>query len=336
MANRGLIGIVACEAGKPFAEKVYNYLLEIIQKEQVEANVKLIEGKDIHFKSTDIKYILEESIRGRDIFVIQDVENSTLPYSVPENFWSLKSAIDACKRSDAHYVTAVTPVFPAARQDRSVQRESVDAALVAQELENLGTDRIITLDVHNEALICAFRRMKFENLHASKNIIDYIKNEMGTKNLVVLPPDLGAVKRANHYAKELKTPMGFVYKRRDYSKENVIEEIKVYGDFKRLKGKKLLIVDDMIDTGGTMLASAEEVKKKYEPSEIHLVCSLPLFNGNAIEKLTNAYKKGIINSVIGTDAVYHGGEGFLKANPWYKEVSVAKYFARVIFNINHY
>jgi len=333
MVSRGPLGIIACEAGRPFAEKVAGFLKQIAVKENAENHIKIIDAKETHFANTEIKTEINESIRGYDIFIVQAVENSTLPYSINDNLMALLSAIDAARRCDAHYITAILPVFPYARQDKSLVREGITASMIAKLLEDAGADRIVTLDVHNEAIAGFLRAAKFENLHASKNIIEFIRTSIGTANLVVVSPDVGGARRANHYAKELNAGLAMIHKERDYSSPSQIEKVTLLGN---VDGKNVLLVDDMIGTGGTAVKTIELLREEHKPKEIHFACSLPLLNGKAKELLAKAHKEGILTSVIGTDAVYHGGDEFLKANPWYKEVSVAKYFARVIFNINHY
>ncbi|MFO8016021.1 MAG: ribose-phosphate diphosphokinase [Candidatus Woesearchaeota archaeon] len=331
--NRGQLGIIACDSGRPFAEKIIGFLEDIIKSEKARNDVKILDTQEARFANSEIKTELNESIRGHDIYIIQDVANSVTGSSIDTNLRALKTAIDAACRCDAHYVTAVLPVFPYARQDKPLVREGITAAQVAREIEDTGAERVITLDVHNEASGGFFRRAKLENLHASKNMMGYVRENIGIDDLAVLSPDPGGVRRANHYAKALGAKLGIMYKERDYSSANHVENVALLGD---VKDKNVLIIDDMIDTAGTLVKNVELLKEKHGPKDIYFACSLPMFNGPAVERLRGAYDKGLLTSVIGTDAVYHGGENFLKENPWYREVSVAKYFAKVIFNINHH
>lgn len=326
--TRGKLSIIACESGRSFAKKVVN---EIIKKK---GEVKFISSDEVKFANSERKTVIKESIRGSDICIIQDVENSVNGCSVDENLRALKTTIDAAYRSDANYITAVIPVFPYARQDKQEGREGITAAAVAREIEDVNTDHVITLDVHNEAIAGFFRKSKFENLHASKNIIDYIiENEkmFDLKNLVVMSPDVGGARRAKHYAKKLRTSLVFAYKDRKYNTPNSVGDIQIVGE---VKGKNILIVDDMIDTAGTLIEVVNAVKKNGA-ERVYVACSLALFNGPAIERITKSYEKGYLTAVIGTDAVYHG-EDFQKKNPWYKEVSVASYFAEVIILLNQH
>ncbi|MBW2991546.1 ribose-phosphate diphosphokinase [Candidatus Woesearchaeota archaeon] len=327
--TRGKLGIIACESGKPFAQKVIEELKKIIEKKEDSNGAYLIKTKETRFTNTELKIEINESVRNKDVYIFQDVDNKTQGLSVNDNFTVLKTAIQAAKMSDAHYVTAVIPSFPYARQDKPKTRESITAAIAARELEDVGAARVITLDVHNDAIGGFFRRAIFENLHASKNFIDYINKTLGLKELVIVSPDAGAAARANHYAKKLGTKLALIHKERDYSKASTIENMRLLGD---VKGKKVFVVDDMIDTAGTLVNAAKKLKKEGA-KEIYFSASLCMLNGPAVERIEKAYKEGFITKIIGTDVIYHG-ENFADKHEWYEEISVAKYFARVIYNIN--
>lgn len=331
MFKRGELAIMACESGKPFAEKVLHQIKDIVQREGADETVHFIDSKETHFDNREIKTEVLDSIRGTDIFIIQDVENSVNGYAVDENLRALKTAIDAAWRSGAEHISVVVPTFPYARQDKAKSREGITAARVAEEIENCKATQVLTLDVHNSAIAGFFRMARFEDLHASKNIIDYVEKHIDTKNLVVLSPDAGGAPRAEHYASKLKTELGFIYKKRDYTKPNCVSESILLGD---VHGRDILLIDDMVDTGGTVVSTIELLKMEEKADKVYFACSLPLFNGKAVQKLDELYQKGYLSGLIATDAVYHGDD-FSRRYPWFLEVSVAKYFARVIFNINH-
>ena len=140
---------------------------------------------------------------------------------------------------------------------------------------------------------------------------------------------MGGAEKARFYSKAMHTDLAIVDKARDYSKTSVVESMRLVGD---VKNKDVLIPDDMISTGGTIINGAKLLKEQGA-NNIYIACSLPFFNGDAAEKLYKAYQDGYISRVIGTDAVMHG-EAFVKNNPWYDEISIAPLFARVIYNIN--
>ncbi|MEJ2048626.1 MAG: ribose-phosphate diphosphokinase [Calditrichota bacterium] len=229
------------------------------------------------------------------------------------------------------HITAVIPQYPYSRQERRKTREAMSAKLIAHLLENVGTERVLTLDIHAEAIQGFFNYTRLEDMHASGEILDFIKNNLKIdhKNLVVIGPDVGSAEKARHYSKRLGTDMAIVDKARDYSMPGKVESMRLVGE---VKNKNVLIVDDMIATGGTLLHAASLLKERGA-QDIYVAISLPFFNGNAVERIERAYQDGIIKLVIGTDAVFWG-EAFVQNTPWYREVSVAPLFAHVIYNIN--
>ncbi len=329
MVNESRLGILTCEAGRPFANKVLEKLLEKQEK------AYLIDSKETHFANSEIKTLINESIRDTDVYVFQDVENSKLPYSVNDNYLALKTAIKAAKRSQARSIIPIIPYFPYSRQDKSMAREGITAAMVAREIEDISNkiDTVVTLDVHNDAIAGFFRDANLQNLHASKQIMEYIRETFNLKDILISSADEGSVDKANHYAKNLRCALGVIYKDRNYSKSNcddsAIEKVTFLGD---CKNKDVIIIDDMICTGGTIVKNVEMLKKEKGAKSVTAACSLPLFNGPAVKRLSKAYSEGILERVIGTDAIYHGND-FQQKNPWYKEVSVAGYFAKVIKNL---
>lgn len=323
---RGELAILACESGKPFAQKIAKEISKISQRK-----ITLIQSDEIHFANTEVKSVVQESIRGRDVFVIQDVENSTNGNSIDENIRALYTMMGACHRCDASYVTAVLPAFPYARQDKNFGREDITASRVAWEIETyMGAKHVLTLDIHNKAIMGFFREARIDNLQGSHIFVPYLKKKINRENTVILPTDLGGAKRANYYAQQLGTDIAFTYKRRNYSKPNSVEEINILGN---IKGKEVIIVDDMICTGGTF-CQVVELANKLGAKKITGLCSLPLFNGDSIKKINRLYKKGYIKKIISTDAVYHG-KNFAKETPWFEEVSMSEYFAEIIHRINH-
>ncbi|MBU1198558.1 MAG: ribose-phosphate diphosphokinase [Nanoarchaeota archaeon] len=327
--TRGKLGIIACESSRHFAEKVIEQLKKITEKEKETNGDYLIKTKETQFSNTEIKTELEESIRNKDIYIFQDVENKSNGFNVNDNLFALKTAIQAAKMADAHFITAVIPAYPYARQDKPKTREGISAAMIARELEDIGAGRVITLDIHNEAIGGFFRKAILENLRASKSFMDYIKKNIGLKDLVIVAPDAGGAARANFYAKKLGTKLALIHKERDYSKTSTIENMELIGD---VEGKNVFVVDDLLDTGGTVVNAAKKLKEKGA-DKIYFAVSLALLNGPAVERIEKAYKEGFITKIIGTDVIFHGKD-FAKKHDWYEEVSLAKYFAKVIYNIN--
>lgn len=326
MIPRAPLSILSCQSGIPLAKKIVKEL-----RKRTTTDIHLIKSSQIEFANTEIKTTIDESIRGREVYIIQDIENHTEGMSTDQNLRALYTTIDACRRCDAERITAVIPSFPYARQDKQDGRDGITAARIAWELEGeMGVEHIITLDLHNTAIQGFFRKAKIDNLKGGYVLKPYLEKRItNPKKTVIMPTDLGGAKRANYYAQHLHTDIAFSYKKRNYSKPNCVENIEILGD---IKGKDVYIIDDMIDTGGTLIRSIEKAKEMGAKS-IVAVCTLALLNGNAIKEFTKLQKKNIIELVIGTDATYHSKK-FLKENDWFKEISVSKYFAEVIYRIN--
>ncbi|MHC1716830.1 MAG: ribose-phosphate diphosphokinase [Candidatus Dojkabacteria bacterium] len=326
MPPRVTLSILACHSGKHLAKKIVKKL-----SPKTKRGVKLIDSTQTIFASTEIKNVVNESIRGKDVYIIQDTENHSEGMSVDENLRSLYTSIDACRRCDARRITVVIPSYPYARQDKQDGREGITAARVAWELEGeMGADHIITVDLHNSAIQGFFRRAKIDNLRGGFVLIPYLRKLItNPEETTIIPTDLGGAKRANYFAQSLCTGIAFAYKERNYSRANCVEKIEILGE---VKNKDVYIVDDMIDTGGTLIRAIERAKEKGA-RKIHAVCTLALLNGPAIENFSRLYKEGMIDSVIGTDATYHTKE-MLKENKWFKELSIDEYLAEIIFRIN--
>jgi ribose-phosphate pyrophosphokinase len=242
---------------------------------------------------------------------------------------ALKTAINAAKLANAHYITAVIPVYPYARQDKPKTREGISAAMIARELEDCGVSRIITLDVHNEAIAGFFRSATLENLRASMELIDYAKNNLDVNNLIVVAADVGAAPRANFFAGRLGTKLAIMHKERDYSKANSVENMTLVGN---VVDKDVLVVEDMIDTAGTLVITAKKLKESGA-KRVFFAASLAMLNGPAVDRINKAYEEGFITRVIGTNVIFREKD-FAKEHPWYDEVKLENYFARVIYNIN--
>lgn len=327
--HRGRLSIVACNSGKPFASRVERSLIELIQAEDGVSEPVIRQSQEVTFANGEVKTVIEENIRGDDVYVFQCVDDPQSDKSINDNLMALVTAVNAVYQSDPDRITAVIPQFPYSRQERKKGREPITARLVANLLETAGADRVITLDIHAEAIEGFFERAILEDLHASRAIIAYIEKNVPKSNLCIVAPDTGGADMARYYSNVFQCPLAVVDKARDYSKASVVESMRLVGD---VEGKRILLPDDLIATGGTLI-NACRLLREHGAAEIYLACSLPFFNGNAPEKLDRAHEEGLFEVLIGTDAVLHG-EAFFKAHPWYREVSVAELFAHVLFNIN--
>lgn len=327
--NRGRLSLIACESGKRFVHRVQKHLAELIKIADGQSQSLVRDSQEVRFANGEIKTTIEENIRGDDVYVFQCIDDPPSGRTVNDNYMALLTAIHAVHNSDADCITAVIPQFPYSRQERKKARESITARLVASHLEDAGTNRVITLDIHAQAIEGFFHRTLLEDLHASKDIIAFFKTQVETDRLCVVAPDTGGANMARYYSTQFKCAFAVVDKARDYSQASVIESMRLVGD---VRDKIVLMPDDLIATGGT-LVNACRLLKDHGAEKVYVACSLPFFNGDAPEKLSRAHEQGLFEMVIGTDAVDHGPD-FPARHPWYREVSVAPLFARVIFNIN--
>jgi ribose-phosphate pyrophosphokinase len=297
------------------------------------------------FPNGEIKAEILESIRGKDIYIVQDVENHyPLPFnngavskslSVNDNLMTIFVTVDAVKQAGAERITLVLPIYPYSRQHKKKGREGLTASRVGNILESLGVNRLITLDIHSREIGNAFTFMRLENLHASYQIIRHLSTmtEIQWEDLVVVSPDTGAVDRNKFYATAFNKPLALLYKERDYSRvskdalENNISEIKLLGD---VRDKTVFMADDMLGTGGTLLKAMKFLKEQGAKKVVAAI-SLPLFSGEAVNYFDQAYQEGLFFRIIGTNAIYH--EELLKRE-WYVSVNITKLFAQTISRLH--
>lgn len=240
------------------------------------------------FSDGEFQPSFEESVRGARVFII----GSTHPTS--ENLMEMLLMIDAAKRASAKHITAVMPYFGWARQDRKDKpRVPIAAKLVANLLETAGATRVITMDLHADQ-IQGFFEIPVDHLYASTIFVPYIKS-LNLENLCVASPDMGGSKRAHSYAKFLNSDVVICYKQR--KKANVIEKMELIGD---VEGKNVVLVDDMVDTAGTLVKASEIMKEKGAVS-VRAICTHAILSGSAVEKIENSP----MEELIVTDSIPH-------------------------------
>jgi ribose-phosphate pyrophosphokinase len=231
---------------------------------------------DIHrFGNSEIYVRFLQSVRGAYAFVIQ-----THAPPVNEHIVETLVMLDALKRGSARRITAVLPFFPYSRQDKKhLAREPISAKLMADLLHTAGADRVMSVDLH-AGQIQGFFDMPFDHLTAHPLILDYITQELGT-DVVITAPDAGRVGVADRFAKKLGQDLAIVHKRRDPKVHGEVETLHVVGD---VDGRRCILVDDMIDSGGTIVKAAEALKK-HGASEVYAACTHPVLSGEAVERL---------------------------------------------------
>lgn len=303
--------------------------------------------KFTQFANGEVKAEILQSVRGLRIFIVFDTANvypvdvygSDEPrvLSVNDYLMFLFTTINAVKVAGAESVHLVLPSYPYARQHKKSGREGLTASWFGRTCEFMGVERIITLDIHSQEIENSFSDLRLENLHASYQVLLQLKRLVDFKdpNLVVVSPDTGAVSRNKFYAEALHKPLAILYKERDYSKVSTnaknsnIKNIRLLGD---VKGKTVLMADDMIGTGGTLLSAMRELKA-LGAEKIICAISLPFFNGDAIDTFNTAYEEGAFFRIIGTNAVYHDER--LAQMPWFVYTDVTDLFARIISRLHH-
>lgn len=255
----------------------------------------------------------EESIRGTRVFLI----GSTNPG--PENLMELLLMLDAAKRASARHITAVIPYFGWARQDRKDKpRVPIAAKLVAKMLETAGATRIITMDLHADQ-IQGFFEKPVDHMFASTIFLPYLKS-LNLDNLTIASPDMGGSKRAYAYSKALESDVVICYKQR--AKANVISHMELIGD---VTGKNVVLVDDMVDTAGTLTKAADLMMERGALS-VRAICTHPILSGNAYERLENSK----LEELIVTDSILVAQE-----SPKIRVLSCADLFADVMTKVNH-
>lgn len=266
------------------------------------------------FSDGEISVQISESVRGKDIFIIQ-------PTCAPsnDNLIELLVMIDAFRRSSARTINAIIPYFGYARQDRkAAPRVPITAKLIANLLQTAGVDRIVTMDLH-AGQIQGFFDVPVDNLYGSIVFKDYIKQK-NLKNPIIASPDIGGVARARYFAEQLNFNLVIVDKRRE--KANISEVMNIIGD---VEGQDVILVDDMIDTAGT-ICKAAEILKQHGASTVMALGTHAVLSGNAIEKINQS----VLDEVVMTNTI-----PLLQESPKIKILSVAPLFAEVIRRINN-
>ncbi len=298
------IEVIAGNSNRPLAEAV-----------AAELKLSLSEAEVGKFSDGEISITLPQTVRGRDVFIIQ---STSIP--VNDNLMELLIMIDACKRASAGRITAVIPYFGYARQDRKARpRDPITAKLVADILTSAGADRVLTMDLH-AAQIQGFFDIPVDHLYGAPILARYFKNKMN-EDWVVVSPDVGSVGRARNFASRVDASLAIVDKRRP--KANAIEVMNVIGD---VAGKSCIMVDDMIDTAGTICQGAEALVKNGA-KEVYACCTHGVLSGPAMERLIASPIKEIV--VLDTINLPEN----VKNNPKIKVLSVAKLVAKAITTI---
>ena len=354
VGSLGLIPMAGCEA---MGDKVDYYLVKWRKEREnehkdnptfkgYERESYIVGAKCPRFGTGEAKGLLTESVRGRDLFIIVDVMNYSQTYrlfgqdnhmSPDDHFQDLKRIISAVG-GKARRLTVIMPFLYESRQHKRTSRESLDCALGLQEMVSLGVDNIITFDAHDPRVQNAIPLHGFETVQPAyqflKGLLKHVKGlQIDSDHMMVVSPDEGGMGRAVYIANVLGLDMGMFYKRRDYTRvvdgRNPIVAHEFLGT--NVKGKDLIIIDDMISSGESSLEVAADLKSRGA-NKIFLFATFGLFT-SGLEQFDKAYKDGNITRVLTTNLIYQTPE--LLQREWYIGCDMSKYIAYLIDTLNH-
>ena len=352
--------IAALESCRDLAAKVNDHIVQFRRNDMEELKRR---QEDLHYRGYDVdSYLLDcrcprfgsgeakgvvgESVRGTDVFAMVDVMNYSISYTVSgytnhmspdDHYQDLKRIIGACV-STAHRVNVIMPFLYESRQHKRTKRESLDSAMALEELAAMGVQNIITFDAHDPRVQNAIPLIGFDNFMPTYQFVKALfKREpditIDKDHLMIISPDEGAMHRAVYLANNLGVEMGMFYKRRDYSRvvdgRNPIVAHEFLGS--SVAGKSVLIIDDMISSGESMLDTCKALKER-RADKVIVCCTFGLFT-NGLEKFDEFYNKGYLDYVITTNLNYRPQA--LLDREWYLEADMSKYIAAIINSLNH-
>ena len=353
----GSLGMIPIDGCQELGGKVNDYLVKW-RKEAVaktkddvvfhdyQKETYIIDAKVPRFGSGEAKGIINESVRGKDIYLMVDVCNYSLTYSLTGNtnhmspddhFQNLKRVIAAIG-GKARRINVIMPFLYESRQHKRSSRESLDCALALQELVRMGVDNIITFDAHDPRVQNAIPLSGFETVRPTyqfiKGLLQNVPDlKIDSEHMMAISPDEGATGRAIYLANVLGLDMGMFYKRRDYTRivdgRNPIVAHEFLGS--SVEGKDVIIIDDMISSGDSILDVAKQLKAR-KANRIFAAATFGLFT-NGMKKFDEAYEQGIIHGILTTNLIYQTPE--LLSKPYYINCDLSKYIALIIDTLNH-
>ena len=353
----GPLGLIPLKSCTGLGKKVDDYLVEWRRERESEhkstiafsgyqRDSYILEANTPRFGSGEGKGTIEESVRGDDLYIMVDVCNYSLTYSLfgmtnhmspDDHFQDLKRII-AAAAGKARRINVIMPFLYESRQHKRSGRESLDCAMALQELVNMGVENIITFDAHDPRVQNAIPLKGFETVQPIYQFLKHLlKNEpdlqIDSDHMMVISPDEGGTSRAIYFANMLGLDMGMFYKRRDYTKivngRNPIVAHEFLGS--SVEGKDVLIIDDMISSGESMLDVAKELKRR-KARKVFICATFGLFTGG-LAKFDQYYLDGLIDRILTTNLVYQTPD--LLSRPYYIDVDMSKYIALIIDNLNH-
>lgn len=353
----GKLGIIPLQSCTTLGEKVDNYIArwraerhnehkDTLTFTGYEKDSYILKSACPRFGSGEAKGKLSESVRGTDLYLLVDVVNHSIEYSVcgrptmmsPDDHYSDLKRIIAAIGGKSNRITVIMPFLYESRQHKRSGRESLDCAIALQELVSMGVDNIITFDAHDPRVQNAIPLNGFENIMPTYQFIKTLLRttpnlELDSDHMMVISPDEGAMNRAIYFANHFGVDVGMFYKRRDYTTivngKNPIVAHEFLGD--SVDGKDVIIIDDMIASGESMLDVAKQLKAR-NARRVYALATFGLFT-SGLEIFDKAYEEGIITKVITTNLTYQMPE--LSERPWYESADLSKYIATLIDHLNH-
>ena len=335
------LGLLVHRSAKELGNRINEYLMAWERTSES----FIMESDCPRFQTGDGKGIIKQTVRGDDLFILVDVGNYNCKYKIfgqensmspDDHYQDLKRLIQAAG-GKAHRINVIMPILYGGRQHRRNYRESLDCAVALQELQNLGVTNIVAFDAHDPRVHNAIPITGFDNVMPSYQMLKALLRNvpdisLSKKKLMVVSPDEGAMNRNIYYASILGVDLGVFYKRRDYSKvvdgRNPIVAHKYLG--RNVAGKDILITDDIISSGESMLDIAYELKKR-DARRIYASATYAVFT-NGLAQFDKAYEEGVIHGVLGTNLTYISEE--IKTREWFYKVDVAKYIAYIVASMN--
>lgn len=317
-------------------DKINNHLNNI-NKTNKDYKVSITNDR---FSNGEGKVKINNSVNGDDLYIISDVGNYGMNYkmhgrdhymSPDEHFEDIKRVI-AATSGHASNINVIMPLLYESRQHKRRGNESLDCAIALQELERIGVNNIITFDAHDPSICNAIPRLPFENFYPTHRILEELIDNEDIKDMLVISPDMGAMERARYYAEMLGCDVGVFYKRRDLSKvingkNPIVEHMYMGAD---PKDKYVIVVDDMIASGGSMIDVAKSLRERGA-RKIYLIATFALFT-EGTEAFNKAYEEGLFNKLYSTNLSYVPNE--IKENDWYVDVDMSEYIALIIDTFN--
>ena len=353
----GQLGIIPLQSSWDLGKKVNDYIVSWrndresanstnILFENYKQDTYIIDAKCSRFGSGEAKGTINESIRGKDLYLIVDVTNYNIEYKLcghvnrmsPDDHYSDLKRMIAAASGKARRINVIMHFLYESRQHRRTSRESLDCALALQELLAMGAENIITFDAHDPRVQNAIPMGGFESIQPNyqfiKALFHSVKDlRVDKDHMMIISPDEGGMTRAVYYANVLGIDMGMFYKRRDYSRivngRNPIVAHEFLGT--SVEGKDVLIIDDMISSGESMLDTAKELKKR-KANRVFIASTFGLFT-NGLDAFDKAYEEGLISKILTTNCIYQSPE--LLSRPYYVNVDLSKYIALLIDSLNH-